>query len=487
MKTSALLLALVLLAGCAAPSARLTFPSHPTSRSSNEVWYAMNGDGKPNFGLSYDDHGNVDALLYDDLENGTVSRIYHLSNYSDGDVPHVILLLDSIPFHSMVERYDAGDFRYFGPPCKVIPPFPSLTEICYSSVLHAPPLPGVIDQSYDPKTRAQRTEFWARVEGALQPWDQRCDYRATFLEGGLSFLHPRPWYAAELERARAAIDKSPNRVTIVYIGSAASMVCKYGTPGVEEVLDGADRFCLQLLYERHGAVKISMMSDHGHNLMRSKNLPIAQYLADAGFHPSDTIASPNDVFLEVNGLVTYAGVVTLQPKRVAKVLTSHPEIELAAYLDRDRLIVRDRNGTAAIECRDGLLRYAPIDRDVLEYSSILPRLKRDSDGYATDADWLAATADATFPDGPRRLWDAFHITAVNLPRVMFTTKDGYCAGLARYESFITMESTHAGLNQINSATFLMTMTHQKLDHPLRSRDVLGAIEPGFEPTAKGNP
>jgi hypothetical protein len=131
------------------------------------------------------------------------------------------------------------------------------------------------------------------------------------------------------------------------------------------------------------------------------------------------------------------------------------------------------------------LRYVPIDRDVLDYSSILPRLKRDSDGYATDADWLAATADATFPDGPRRLWDAFHITAVNLPRVMFTTKDGYCAGLAQYESFITMESTHAGLNQINSATFLMTMTHQKLDHPLRSRDVLGAIEPGFEPTAKG--
>ena len=63
---------------------------------------------------------------------------------------------------------------------------------------------------------------------------------------------------------------------------------------------------------------------------------------------------------------------------------------------------------------------------------------------------------------------------------MFTTKDGYCAGLQTYEQYITMESTHGGLNQLDSATFLMSMTG-RVARPLRSRDILGCIEPGFEP------
>jgi hypothetical protein len=476
-------------AGCSAPSARLTFPAAPISATAGTAWYDVNHDGKPDFGVRLGPDGRVDSLLYDDLENGTVSRSYRLADYADSDVPHVILLLDSLPYHSVVERYAAGGLRFFGPPQKIIPPFPSLTEICYSSVLHCPPLTGMIDQSYDPKTKAARSAFWPRVWGYTQPWEQRCDYHASFYEDGLSFLHPRPWYAAELERARAAVDASPNRVTVVYLGSAASMVCKYGKPGVDEVLDGAEQLCLQLLYERHGAIKISMMADHGHNLMRSTNLPIAQYMTDAGFHPSDTLAAPNDVFLEVNGLVTYAAIQTTQPIRVADALVTHPQIELAMYLDGNRVIVRSAAGSAAIECLDQRFRYVPITGDVLGYQSIVQSLqaagKADAQGYVADADWFSATVDADYPDAPRRLWDAFHATAVDPPRVMFTTKDGYCAGLTEYEKYITMESTHGGLNQINSATFLVSMTDNRVTGPMRSREILGHIEPGFEPIAKG--
>ncbi len=277
-----------------------------------------------------------------------------------------------------------------------------------------------------------------------------------------------------------AIDDSPNRVTVVYFISAASLVCKYGKAGVDEVLDGADRLCLQLLYERHGAIKISLMADHGHNLMRSKNLPIAQYMIDAGFHPAETIAGSNDVFLEINGLVTYAAIDTLQPRRVASALVGHREIELAMYLDGNRVIVRDATGSAAVECDHQQLRYVPIDHDVLGYEQITKSLKTDANGYASDDEWFRATLDTKFPDAPRRLWDAFHATVVNPPRVMFTTRDGYCAGLEEYEKYITMESTHGGLNQLDSATFLLSMTG-RVDRPLRSRDILGCIEPGFEP------
>jgi hypothetical protein len=466
--------------GCSAPGARLSFPSHPISRDKDAIWYDVAARGKPDFGLKLDANGQISSLVYADLRDGSVSREYRLDDYADADVPHVILLLDSIPLQCAVDRYNAGGFRFCPPPQKIIPPFPSLTEICFSSVLHCPPLTGMIDQSYDPRTHHVRSEFWPRVWGAVQPWEARCDYHASYSEDGLTFLDPRPWYGAELERAHAAIDNSPNRVMIVYLTSAASMVCKYGKAGAEEVLDGAEQLCLQLLYERHGAIKISIMADHGHNLMRSTNLPIAQYMIDAGFHPAETIVSPQDVFLEINGLVTYAAIDTLQPQSVADALLKHPEIELAMYLEGNRVIVRDGKGSAAIECDHQRLRYVVIDHDVLGYQSLPHPPAADGNGFASDVEWLNATLDAAYPDGPRRLWDAFHATVVDPPRVMFTTKDGYCAGLTEYEKYITMESTHGGLNQLNSATFLLSMTG-RVDKPLRSRDILGVIEPGFEP------
>ena len=66
---------------------------------------------------------------------------------------------------------------------------------------------------------------------------------------------------------------------------------------------------------------------------------------------------------------------------------------------------------------------------------------------------------------------------------MITTRDGYCAGRRDFEGFIKMASTHGSLNQVNSATFIMSMTG-RVTKPLRSREVLSVIEPGFVPMVK---
>jgi hypothetical protein len=41
-----------------------------------------------------------------------------------------------------------------------------------------------------------------------------------------------------------------------------------------------------------------------------------------------------------------------------------------------------------------------------------------------------------------------------------------------------MASTHGGLNQINSATFLLTMTG-RASKPLRSADIIPTVVPGY--------
>jgi hypothetical protein len=471
----AVIVFLLCLLGCA-PSARLTFPAAPVRQTDKLIWYATSlAYGGPDFALRRDAaSGRIDAVCYDDDRDGVVDRVYRLADYHEDRVPHLIVLLDSIPFAQVAERYQAGDFRWFEPPQKVIAPFPSLTEVCYTDLLHAPPLPGMIDQYYDPK-RGRNNGLWERAGGYEEPWERRLDYHSEFLEQGLAYLNPRPWHAAEVERVRQALDASPDRVTLVYVTSASGMMCKYGREGCRQILDDVRQLCLQLLYERQGAIKISLMADHGHNLVESKNIRLDEILSAAGFHPVDRLQRDDDVVLEINGLVTYAGIHTRRPARVADVLLKRDEVELAMYVEGDGVVVRSARGGARIECRDGQVGYRAETADVLDYAPVLAKLNAN---FATDGDWFAATTDHAWPDAPRRLWDAFHATAVNPPTVMLSLRDGYAAGLPSFAKMITMASTHGGLNQVNSATFVMSMT-RRVDRPMRTRDVLQALEPDY--------
>jgi predicted RND superfamily exporter protein len=480
----ALIVVALWLCGCSPPSGRLTFPTAPIAKTADREWFDVHHTGRHEFGLAYDSAGRVDRLLYDEKPDGTADREYRLSDYANERVPHLILLLDSLPFETVLERYNAGDFRWFSEPQKMIAPFPSLTEICYSDVLHAPPLPGVTDRYFDPRDQERKGVLWARVRGFTQPWERRLHYHANYMQQGLSFLHPDRWYAAELEQARRAVEKSPDRVTIVYIASAASMVCKYGKPGAEAVLDGARQLCLQLMYERRGAIKISIMADHGHNYTPSKNVLLAKLLTDAGFHPADRIAGDQDCVVEVNALVTCASLTTRQPAAVSAALCNNEAVELAIYSEGPRVILRTKQGTSAVECRDGQLRYIPLDADVLGYGPLIAQLKAEgqmnADGFAGDEVWFRRTLDHPWPNAPRRVWDALHGRFINPPTVMLSIKDGFYAGDPTFEKYIKMASTHGGLNQVNSATFVITMTG-RLNKAVRHEDVIGTIEPGFEP------
>lgn len=469
-----ILIVVGLLAGCQAPLAQLTFPYRPLIAGGAPQEFDVDRDGRNDFVVSFDDGGRVESLGYDDDENGSVDRIYRLSYYANERVPHVIVLLDSVPLHCVTERYAAGEFRWFDPPQKLIGPFASLTEVCYTELLHAPPMPGMIDQYYDRRRRAVHNGLWKRLtRGYAYPWERSLHYRATFNEEGLAYLNPRPWYAAELERARRALDESSDRTVVVYLTSASAMACKFGRDGIDEVLDGAAQLCLQLLYERRGALKISLMADHGHNLVASKNIDVARLLRGGGFRVTKRLDRADDVVLEVNGLVTYAAVRTTQPQRVADQLLTEAGVEHVMYMDGDRVIVRDHAGAAEIASEAGKLRYRPITSNVFKYADV-------PDEFLTREQWFARTVDDEYPDAPTRVWEAFHEQVVDPPEVMFTTRDGYCAGLSQFERMITMRSTHGSLNRLNTATFLMTMTG-RAKQPMRLRDVLPTIEPAWRP------
>jgi hypothetical protein len=483
MRDRWLILLLVSFAGGCAPSAVLTFPRQPLNDAGDHVWYDVSRDGRGDFALRRDAAtARIDAVCYDDDEDGLVDRAYKLADYAGGRVPHLIVLLDSVPYAAVDARYQAGDFRWFEPPRKVIAPFPSLTEVCFTALLHAPPLPGMIDQYVHP-TAGRRNGLWRRATGYRQPWERRLHYHSGFAEQGLVYLNPRPWLAAEMERVRRALDANPGRVTLAYVTSASGMLCKYGADGCRDVLDAARQLCLQVLYERQGAVKITLVADHGHNFAPSENVRLDEVLAAAGFNVGGRVRGDRDVAVEINGLVTYAGVHTRKPSAVADACLARKEVELATYVEGEAVVVRSAAGRAVLECAAGRVRYRPDPADVLGYGDVIARMKAagrmSAAGFADDAAWLEFTHDHAWPDAPRRLWDAFHGTAATTPTVMLSLRDGYCAGLAKFARMVRMASSHGGLNQANSAAFVMTMTAPGTT-PVRTRDVMRTVEPEYK-------
>jgi hypothetical protein len=473
----------VVLTGCA-PHERLTFPVAPISRSETARAYDVNGDGVADFALFTDRAGRLDHVAYDDDGDGVYDRTYRLDDEDPATLPHLVILLDSVPYRTVMQRFERGDWPWFGRPAKVIPPFPTMSGVIFTEIVHAPPLPGVINRYFDKRTNAIDNRIFARVCGDMNAWQRRLHYAADYLDDAAAFLNPKPWYAAELVRAKKAFDCNPDRVTVAYIASSSAMLSIYGEDGANEVLDGLTQLCLQLLYERHGVVRISVMADHGHNYRPGRRVDIEQVVRELHFRPTERLKERGDVVCEVDGLVNYVGLHTREPRALAEGLAKRAEVQLVSYLSGDKVVVLNEHGSATIEQRDGRYRYTAVTADVLKLSEIAGRLPQ-ADGFIAAEDWLRATMEAEFPDAPQRLWHAFHGLVVSTPDVMATLRDDWCIGLPSLSMVVDMKSTHGGLDQVNSATFLMTTPARgraALPTVVRSGEALRAVEPAWEPT-----
>jgi hypothetical protein len=481
-----LIMVCVLTFGCAATKP-VAFSECDPASTHNEILYDVNGNGVPDFALRADAQGNFSLLAYDDDEDGRYDRIYNINEYRTEDVPHLIILLDSIPYECVRDKYLAGSFPWFPPPQKVIAPFPSLTDVAFNRLVHAPPRAGTNNRHYDHRTNGMSTSYWNQAQGSGRDWENYIDYSTPFFTMGLGFMKPRKIFRDEMKEIKRALDRSLNRVTMAYPASSAGMVCKFGRQGADECLDGVERLCLQLLWERQGAVKISIMADHGHNLMKSEFISLQNILNESGFTVRNKIESDSDIVFDAEGLVNYLGIHTRKPAAVADVLLKQPQTQLTLYMAGDRVMVRNALGSAAIERKEGKLRYVPIDCDVLGYRPVMDALSEagqmDADGFASEDAWFAMTVDHEWPNAPPQIWDAFHGIVVCTPDLMITLYDGYHTGFTLFESFIDMASTHGGLNQINIATFLLSMTGRATG-PLRTCEVLKTIEPDYVPAVK---
>ena len=216
---------------------------------------------------------------------------------------------------------------------------------------------------------------------------------------------------------------------------------------------------------------MTVLSDHGHSYTPAERIPLEDHLTDRGWRLRNSLSDPKDVAYVRFGLVTYASFATKSPAALAADVADCEGVEITSYVDNDTVVVLGRGGSrAVVRCKDGRYAYECASRDPLHLKEILAKLKADSGGTYDADDLLAATIAHTYPAPLQRLWRAHHGLAENTPDVIASLADRFYAGAKGLASAVNIASTHGGLNNANSVTFILS-TAGALPPVMRSRDV----------------
>jgi len=404
---------------------------------------------------------------------------------------HLLIIVDSVPYDLVRELWDSGRFRMFHRPVQTIAPFPVMTDLSLCEFFGCSPCPGVESAYFD--GRRLRNGYETYAGGGNVPWHRFMDYTMNTSAHAWAYLWPDAWFDHELRRIQETFLASDAPALNTYCVGTSAVGAKYGRDGHLRALIRLDRFCQWLNFHEHGNIDITLMSDHGHNLMHSRLIPLPEILARAGYRVTDRLERTGDVVLPEFGIVTCAALSTHEPARVARDTASVDGIRFAAYLDKeaDEIVVVTRDGEARIRRNaQGQFRYSAARGDPLQLLPLLSGLNpaRSTAAVASTnsvAAWFddAAVRDATrshaYVDPLNRLWRAFHGLVANPPDVLLDVADGWHCGSPFMSKVIDLAAAHGNLGPLSSHGFCMT-TAGDLPMDLRMEELAAALEQAGE-------
>ncbi len=459
-----------LAGGCALPGrGPVMFPVAPVAvrmgaDGTAERCYDTDHDGKADCGERLNAAGMVDAIRFDDNKDGRLDEqdpFILLADVPESQRRQLLIILDSIPFAMVESLWLEGRFRFFHPPSRIISPFPVMTDLCLSDFFGIIPIPGVESSYFDGRKLKNGYVVYANKENV--PWMDFVDWHLEPMTHASVYLNARKWYLHELRQIQEQFHRSTKPRLITYAVGTSALGARIGRDGHQAGLVQLDRFCQQLLFESRGRVRISLLSDHGHNLVPSRRIPLSDLLAEFGYRPSETLERPGDVVVPEFGMVTCAAIHTREPAAVARDVLGIEGVDLTAYRDADdRLVILSRDGRARIVRSPAGFAYQVDFGDPLELLPVLADLrakgKVDADGFVSDLALKEATVTHTYPDAVHRLWRAFHDLVVHTPDVLISTQDGYHCGSAFMSTVVRLTAAHGNLRRLSSTGFSMSMS-----------------------------
>lgn len=433
---------------------------------------------------------------------GENSETVWLREIDTSVVPHFIIALDGVPYQLVEQLYRQGRFRLFYPPSRLISCFPSMTDLAFNRIFGGAKPIAYQAEHFDRAANRMVSGDGVYLSGENADWANQLAYRGSFALDALAYLQPDMVFEHEMREMAAVFKTVESGQAIGYSVGTAGLGTQTGREGILRYLREVDRFCEEIVHQRRGRVKITLLADHGHNMAGRGRVSFTDRLRQAGYRPRQRLDKPGDVVTVNYGLVTYAAFFTDDAVGVGQVLLHDPTVLLICYPLGDAVVVETLDGKAEIKQRNGRYRYDVHYGDPLQLKAIIAQLKAadaieppagdeeqelmgavapirrqmvDADGFINDRAFFAATVEHEYPDALRRVWMAFNGLVQKPADLIVVLQDGYCHGREFFDTLIGgATSTHGSLNQLNSTTFVLTMWGQ-LPPAMRLEDVMGAL------------
>jgi hypothetical protein len=393
----------------------------------------------------------------------------------------LIIMLDGVPHGVMDSLWNAGRFRAFREPSRMISSFPSLTGVAFGGIWREAPANGYEDRYFD---RGQNRMAGGLLDHIFRAeehagFHRRVDLKLNNVASGLAYLVPMTMARQELNGLRKKIRERMAWDTVIVAYFVSTDAVAHRTP---EDLPGLLLEIEDLVNDVRAVsrpdLEVVLFSDHGNDMLESERVPMESALEDAGFEPATKIEEPSDVVLPRFGLVGSAAAYVYPGREaaLASALRTVRGIDLVAFRDSaGRVHAWNAKGRAVIEA-DLVFqkyRYSAVDGDPLELLPVRERLRAagelDETGAAADSAWLRETVNEPFVDPLRRL--VLGLRAVRNPAdVIVSLAPGYHFGDARADLIYGVRGTHGSLRTSSSLAFVMS-NHGAIPDPIRSDDL----------------
>jgi hypothetical protein len=454
--------------------------------------YDVNGDGLVDYRKKdLDGDGVVDFYFIDRDFNKSFETVIERSTLPKEAQRRLVICVDSVPYTLMAELWRDGHFRDFHHPSRLISAFPSDTNPAMTEIFGTEKTPGVEDRHYDREEHRIVGGKWDHMVRKNRSTDTSFhrvfDYEEHPRYGALMYVAPYLVSDHDLKQCRKAfwrcyISKPPDEPIMLYVGSTDAITHKCGREGLERQLLRLEGMLDEIICATGGALRISLFSDHGNNLVNSDTMiDLESHLGRHGFRLATALTKEGDVVVPRFGLVGDVCLYTDKENRapLAEALKSLEGVDFALYEKGGESFVVSARGKAKIGRLDDRYRYQPIEGDPLGLAEALKELddyeNLDADGFADDDLWFRALEGHDYPDILKRAMDAMTNHVVNRPDVVLSLKDGFCYGSGAFGKLINLLGTHGSANAAQSLGMVMSTAGPLPDY-VRGADLLGLLD-----------
>ena len=373
----------------------------------------------------------------------------------------LLLCLDGVP-HTLIEAArNRGLFDAFGPPARLLSPFPTMTNVALSAMFGATPPAGYESLYFDRTTR----EFGGGIKKYLgrrtpdkmpSSYMNHLDYQEPLPFEFLIYVAPESVWRADMQKFRERFRAAPKtRDYFAFLKATDGLLHSQGPARLAVALESLDKILNEIRSYCGSETEIVMFSDHGMSLDDNKRVPLASTLRQRGFQ----------VAIPAFGLCSYAAVyceASFIPE-VARASVELTGVDFAVYKDGIEVVVESDRGQARIQHHSEGYQYTQVTGDPLE----LGFLKH---GFATDQEWFGQTAGHRYPDAVANIYKSLFTSRVkHTADVLVSMKDGYYYGWSPFGRFVRLVATHGNALQSSSNAFLMS-THREFPQFVRADD-----------------